>query len=336
MVQKDCSRDSFTADTAACQRRKRRENCRTITCFSPWSIVSCWFNLEKSKGGKTVKGLQSQDQDPEEGIELGCLHGKSSSSAQEVSGGGHVKDSSLSLGVGFGLIYLLATSKIELNKMAELCKQMETVLQNFKMELQNGGKDTNIDFSCSPSKSRKVSNYAMQPVSLQDCASSSWEQGHSESDITSSSYQNSNSKMKTKGKIVEMDLLEAELEAELEHLQLQLDTEVILNQYPNQKYSEIVVEGSAPEESKTTSFGEVFEQPEVCNEEYYQGVPPRELERRLHELQEVRQQERIRELETALECAFHELEENQTELSWWKDTAKFVFQQIPIRCRSLR
>ena len=99
---------------------------------------------------------------------------------------------------------------------------------------------------------------------------------------------------------------------------------------------QIVVEDSAPEESQITNFGEVFLQPEIGSLEYYHGVSPRELERRLHELQEVRQEERIRELESALEFAIHKLNENQRELSWWKDTGRVGFHRIPLRCRSMR
>lgn len=88
MVQKGHCTNSFTAAMAVCRRRKRRENCRALTCFSPWSIISCWFKLVKSKDGKTVDGLQSHDENPNNEIVLGCLQGKSSSSAQEVSGAG--------------------------------------------------------------------------------------------------------------------------------------------------------------------------------------------------------------------------------------------------------
>lgn len=146
----------------------------------------------------------------------------------------------MSLGIGFALIHLMATSKIELDKMVELCKQMETLLQNFKRELQHEGKDTNNDTSYIPSKAQEVSEYAMEHVSVQDCPSSSWEQENSESDVVSSSYQNSNCKMKRRDKSVEMDRLEAELAAELEHLQLQLDTEVMFN-YSSQKCSEVLL-----------------------------------------------------------------------------------------------
>lgn len=71
-----------------------------------------------------------------------------------------------------------------------------------------------------------------------------------------------------------------------------------------------------------------MDQTEVIYYENY-SVPPVELERRLHEVLEERQQQRIYELETALERAMHYLEEKQRELSWWKDTARLVSQHVP-------
>ena len=59
------------------------------------------------------------------------------------------------------------------------------------------------------------------------------------------------------------------------------------------------------------------------------GVPPTELEIRLHELLEARQQERVEELEAALECTIHKLHEKEIEVSWWKDTARLISQHVP-------
>lgn len=57
---------------------------------------------------------------------------------------------------------------------------------------------------------------------------------------------------------------------------------------------------------------------------FHCGVNPRELERRLHELLETRQQERIAELESALEYAERMLRERDREICWWRDTARLV------------
>lgn len=69
----------------------------------------------------------------------------------------------------------------------------------------------------------------------------------------------------------------------------------------------------------------------MCSEpvEEQQGVCPYELERRLHELMEIRQEEEINELQTALEDAKKRLHVKEAEASWWKDTAYIVSEHIP-------
>jgi hypothetical protein len=54
------------------------------------------------------------------------------------------------------------------------------------------------------------------------------------------------------------------------------------------------------------------------------GVSARALERRLHELLQKRQQERIVELESALDAATRRLHEKEREVVWWRDAAKLV------------
>lgn len=56
------------------------------------------------------------------------------------------------------------------------------------------------------------------------------------------------------------------------------------------------------------------------------GVCPRELERRLNEVVQSRQRERIEQLEYALEFAKSKLHEKENEISWWQDTARLVTQ----------
>lgn len=54
------------------------------------------------------------------------------------------------------------------------------------------------------------------------------------------------------------------------------------------------------------------------------GVSARALERRLHELLQKRQQERIVELESALDSAQRRFHEKEREVVWWRDAAKLV------------
>lgn len=63
------------------------------------------------------------------------------------------------------------------------------------------------------------------------------------------------------------------------------------------------------------------------------GVPPVELERRLHELLEARLQERITELECALEYTTGKLNEKEIEVTCWEDTARLIPQHVPATSR---
>lgn len=67
---------------------------------------------------------------------------------------------------------------------------------------------------------------------------------------------------------------------------------------------------------------------EFSGDEFH-GVSPIDLERRLHEVLEARQQERIEELEAGLEYAMQQLEERERDLSLWRDTACVVARYLP-------
>jgi hypothetical protein len=90
----------------------------------------------------------------------------------------------------------------------------------------------------------------------------------------------------------------------------------------------VTVEDTDSVRSRSSSFGEVIDL-QNASTEVHCGVPPTELQRRLHELLEAKQQERIKELEAALECAMHKLREKEIEVSWWKDTARLISQHVP-------
>lgn len=70
----------------------------------------------------------------------------------------------------------------------------------------------------------------------------------------------------------------------------------------------------------------------VTDERY--GVCPYELEKKLHELLETRQQEELLKLETALTRVERRLQEKETEVSWWKDAARLLAQRVPESSRA--
>ena len=90
------------------------------------------------------------------------------------------------------------------------------------------------------------------------------------------------------------------------------------------------------------SFGQDVEPKKEDNGEY-SGVSSLELERRLHELLHIKQQERIEELEYALECTKQKVVETEIEISRLRGSASLApphkdekFQQAPKKINLFR
>lgn len=132
-------------------------------------------------------------------------------------------DASFNLGVACGLVYLISAGKNEMNKMTEVRKQMETLLQNLRGELQN--KNSTVE---SNGLKNPVSSTDSDPqISLE--MNSPWTSSyHVPESETVLECDDDSSRSPVDGieqHCVEgMDELEAELEAELELLEINLDT----------------------------------------------------------------------------------------------------------------
>ncbi|KAI9191716.1 hypothetical protein LWI28_012480 [Acer negundo] len=220
------------------------------------------------------------------------------------------REASFNLGIGCYLLRLIASSQNELDKMTELRTQMETLLRNVKEELKM--KDTLVN----PSESVDIHAYSTTDI-IEGLESNDH---NSLLNRTTSHVSSGSSTIKVHDQSLMcdwpkpggMERLEAELEAELEHLQLHLDKEKLM-QYTEQEREEETVMDTAYV-SQSSSFGEVIDpviDPREACPEVECGVPPYELERRLHEVLEARQQEQISELEAALECAKYKLHEKE-------------------------
>ncbi|KAJ8634798.1 hypothetical protein MRB53_009065 [Persea americana] len=243
----------------------------------------------------------------------------SASSDRVVLSGKCIDEASFNLGIGVGLAFLIANSKNEFHKLKELQKQMEMLLGDIKNEMQRK------DRICPDSKNNLASNsngskctedhLDVQSHGSSDCLVmevSTMECGQfSKSDLTEGS-----------AKGVGMDQLEAELEAELERLQLKLDAENT-SELRRKQCVKIVVKNIDMERSISPCF-ELECNPQESHSREYSGISPNELERRLHELLESRQREQIAELESALEYAERKLHEKEMEICWWKDNVQFL------------
>ncbi|KAL5144830.1 Protein POLAR LOCALIZATION DURING ASYMMETRIC DIVISION AND REDISTRIBUTION [Glycine soja] len=296
-------------------------------CFSPRRLVaSLLAPLRPTKGLR----LQQRRQN-----ETGDLEAPSPSSptnelkgSDESTGQLHESDTSFKLGVGCGLLYLIAASKNELSKMIELQKEMEMLLQNVKGELQS--KDSLL-------KPLKQSDtLALSITDIQEVSSSSshlsihsniqYVQPESKSDMVPNRFLEYNTSEQDEC-AEEINELRAEFEIELQRLQLYLDGETGFDD-AQQEGVKVTLEDSSSK-SHSSSFGEIIMEPQGATYDVSFGVPPIELERRLHELLEARLEERISELESALECKTQKLIKKEIEVTWWKDTAQLISQHVP-------
>ncbi|XVF48283.1 hypothetical protein PTKIN_Ptkin03bG0177600 [Pterospermum kingtungense] len=215
------------------------------------------------------------------------------------------------------LLHLIAESKDELQKMKDLRIQMESVLQNVKAGLPNVNL---LDAKKLESNDRVEEglgfNTNLRPNKLLFDQSLTCDDVPIEED-----------------RLEGRDILEAELEVELERLQLHLDAVELSTNPPQEATEDSPVNSSISTRSYSISCAEVVDptiddgEEEVCMDTYYE-VPPYELGRKLHELLETRQEEQIRELEAALEFATQELLEKEREISWWKDTAHLIIRHV--------
>ncbi|CAL5044171.1 unnamed protein product [Urochloa decumbens] len=257
---------------------------------------------------------------------------------------------SMNLGLGASLVLLLSKSAVELNKMVELRAQMEALVSEirqaarWKENANNGGAPAvSVESNgSSAATTAAVKDPIAFPAAENDAAS--------------------NCSRTTAGAgAVVMDQLEAELQAELGRMQRGggggtdrtahgVDNriapvqglELPLLKVKTKAASNTIVDGGAA----ARDHGEVVDGNDDDDEEEYEeadeeeeeeeeydedgtspphgGVSARALERRLHEVLQKRQQERIVELESALDAAQRRLHEKEREVVWWRDAAKLV------------
>ncbi|KMT18118.1 hypothetical protein BVRB_2g031490 isoform A [Beta vulgaris subsp. vulgaris] len=296
------------------------EGCRTV-CYSPARVVV--YRLlaiaRKCRGGGRREKVHVQVQ-------------ASGEFSPEVSQ--RKSDDRRRINVsGLGLLSLIAASKTELDRTVELRKQMEVFLESFKEHQSKctspKPSDPEIAYAVSTTLDG-LSNY-----SLEDHAPSLSQQESGSTFVYDTHYNNMHQKEPS---VEGINHLEAELAAELDRLQLDVEAEGYLETGESPEIQEEVTE--IPSEntaigSVCMSSGEVIDPQYVENSEFC-GVPPLEVERRLHELLEGRQEERIKELEAHLESMQRKLQEKEVEVAWWKDTAKLISKQVPESARTLR
>ncbi|XP_057525121.1 protein POLAR LOCALIZATION DURING ASYMMETRIC DIVISION AND REDISTRIBUTION-like [Amaranthus tricolor] len=314
---------------------EEEEGCRTV-CYSPARVVV--YRLlaiaKKCRSGGRREKVHVQVQESTVEFENDILHRKSDDRRRINVSGLERQEMTFNLAAGLGLLSLIAASKTELEKTVELRKQMEIFLQSFKEEHHSQG--------TTPKPSGPEVAYAVS-TTIDGCSNYSTEDhapsfSHQDfgNNFAFDTHYHMHQKVESVGGI---NHFEEELAAELDRLQLDVETGDYTKTEESSEIQEQVTE--IPSEntangSVNMSSGEVIDPCQyVDNPEYYCGVPPLELERRLHEVLESRQEERIKELEANLDRMKRKLQEKEVEVTWWKDTAKLISKQVPESSRAL-
>ncbi|KAF8115831.1 hypothetical protein N665_0025s0278 [Sinapis alba] len=319
-----------------------RAGCIKIRFLSPRRVMSRLFSSPvKVKGTKKKAMVERCVRDCDSARIINDHHGVgqlSDSPSPTIDSELRRKEFLFSIGMSCYLLQLIANGREEIHKIVELRNDIEKLLECKNDEMRRKHQEF-VELRNDIDKLLQFHNDDLRRKQ-QRFVSGKQEQCETTSDVveTSSDYYYSPQLLETslslgggegsfkhyvfkKGKGEDfggdMDQLEAELEAEFELLQIGHNQE---GQYSNLKEVLEKSEDSKEIRLRHTSLRPLEEQLGVC---------PYELERRLYELMETRQEEKINELESALEDAKQRLHVKEAEASWWKDTAYIVSEHIP-------
>ncbi|CAI9096459.1 OLC1v1032615C1 [Oldenlandia corymbosa var. corymbosa] len=205
------------------------------------------------------------------------------------------------VGLTIGMLPTAASSKREMQKMNEKLEEAMTLVQDLKEELDMNENFTVKELMCngSESPSSKTPSLFNQKLSL-SISQQEPQQVTSDSRKLADDEKSENALL--------MSRIEAELEAELERLQMSMD----LERRSNFAQLDVQSEGYRIGSIKTNAFNRQYDSDTESDEASDNmtrppnyAVSPRELSIRLHELIESQLEARIKELETALQNNQH-------------------------------
>ncbi|KAG0513170.1 hypothetical protein BDA96_10G078800 [Sorghum bicolor] len=282
---------------------------------------------------------------------------------------------SMNLGLGASLVLLLSKSAVELNKMVELRAQMEALVSEIRQaarwkaaaEEEEQKMQANHPAPAAPSTSQESDGRsAATTTAVKDPIA--FPAADADADAASNcSRTAADTAVEVRAAVV-MDLMEAELQAELSRMQhggtvhghggadnriapmpgLELPMLKVKTKKGDaddstsrscvddggdgraNKHDDDEVDGNGEEDDEDEEYEEDEDEEEDGGygedrmSPPHGGVSARALERRLHELLQKRQQDRIVELESALDSAQRRLHEKEREVVWWRDAAKLV------------
>ncbi|CAH8357415.1 unnamed protein product [Eruca vesicaria subsp. sativa] len=318
-----------------------RAGCMRIRCPSPRRAMSRWFNSkEKIKGKKKKNDMAESHVRDSDSVMIRNFSEDDRRQFSDSPPRNELQRSEFlfSIGVSCYLLHLIATGREEVHKIVDLRNDLEKLLECQNDEMRRKHQEfikirDNIEkllefHNDEMSRKQELCETSVYSTTsdVVDGPESSIDHYYSPQLLDTSLFVGREGSLKhyvCKGGDEdfggEMDQLEAELEAEFELLQIGQDH---YGNYP--KLKDQVPENS--EDSEGMMFRHMSSGPVL---EEQQGVCPYELERRLHELMETRQEEEINELQSALEDAKKRLHVKEAEASWWKDTAYIVSEHIP-------
>lgn len=228
-------------------------------------------------------------------------------------------------GLGFGVVFMVTSSKKEIEKLRELQKQTERLVKDLKQEVSR--RNFSIDSSQivqSGEDFLSEDRYAKREI--EDTKDKMFFVGQNLSGRLGSGISGNECNSSAQSIITTestpqhsgMAQLEAELEAELERMELDLTAERSCergifsgSEMPdNIVYSDLNASGIPEKKSNQ-------DQEDIDRTNY--SVSPIELERRLHELLQKRQEDHIAQLEADLKITEDELLDKEKELLWWKE-----------------
>ncbi|XP_020152623.1 uncharacterized protein [Aegilops tauschii subsp. strangulata] len=242
------------------------------------------------------------------------------------------------LGVGLSLVFLLAKTSDEFNKMARVRAEMEALIRDFKGQQAMATANTGGDDE--PRNPESAASSCLTDGNEPQAATARCEDHrcrHHRHQVASSSGAEMEAASRRR-----MDVLEEEFHAELERVRAGYGADT-----PPFSAGEERDEGGAEPSDDDDDIAdcrqgfesdlgddddddrdnhEDDEEEDDDDADRYHGVSAIELERRLHELLHQRNQERIEELEAALRRAERRLFDKEMEASLWKDTAKMAFR----------
>ncbi|KAJ1260127.1 hypothetical protein BS78_10G208300 [Paspalum vaginatum] len=249
-----------------------------------------------------------------------------STSARESAPANGTKHSDL--GVGLSLVFLLAKTSDEFNKMVKVRAEMEALLREIKDEVRVKGGTEGHDASRDRNRESTTSSCVTDGNDRSASARLEYRPASSGAEPARASYVKSFED--GGGCCARMeDVLEEEFHAEMDRLQVNYGSETpSFLPEEEERFSEPYDEMVDYRDGVDDDSGEIVEDEDDDDDSAeYNGVSAVELERRLHELLHERNRERIEELEAALRRAEKKLVEKEMEVSLWKDTAKFALRQ---------